>query len=184
MTEEAVSAQVTNRFDRMEIAGAFGDLGTLVPFVVAYLAVLRMDPSGVLFAFGMAMIVCGLVYRTPIPVQPMKAAGAIATTQAAQTLTLTPTMVYGASLVTGLIWLVLGLTGTAKSRGEPCEAARRRRHRSRSRFRLHDRRREDDVSQLVDRRRGTAWHVAAAHQPRHTGHAPPADVRSRLWGVE
>jgi hypothetical protein len=113
MTEEADSAQVSNRFDRMEIAGAFGDLGTLVPFVVAYLAVLRMDPSGVLFAFGMAMIVCGLVYRTPIPVQPMKAAGAIATTQAAQTLTLTPTMVYGASLVTGLIWLVLGLTGTA-----------------------------------------------------------------------
>jgi predicted benzoate:H+ symporter BenE len=113
MTDKAVSAQVTNRFDRMEIAGAFGDLGTLVPFVVAYLAVLKMDPCGVLFAFGLAMIVCGPVYRTPIPVQPMKAAGAIATTQAAQTLTLTPAMVHGAGLVTGLIWLILGLTGTA-----------------------------------------------------------------------
>jgi len=43
----------------------------------------------------------------------MKAAGAIATTQAAQTLVLTPGMVHGASLVTGLVWLVLGLTGTA-----------------------------------------------------------------------
>lgn len=113
MTDEAVSAPVPNRFDRMEVAGAFGDLGTLVPFVVAYLAVLKMDPAGVLFAFGIAMLVCGFVYRTPIPVQPMKAAGAIATTQAAQTLTLTPAMVHGASLVTGLIWLVLGLTGTA-----------------------------------------------------------------------
>jgi MFS superfamily sulfate permease-like transporter len=81
--------------------------------VVAYLAVLKMDPAGVLFGFGIAMVVCGLVYRTPVPVQPMKAAGAIATTQAAQTLTLTPAMVHGASLVTGLIWLVLGLTGTA-----------------------------------------------------------------------
>jgi MFS superfamily sulfate permease-like transporter len=59
------------------------------------------------------MLACGLVYRTPIPVQPMKAAGAIATTQAAQTLVLTPAMVHGASLVTGLVWLVLGLTGTA-----------------------------------------------------------------------
>jgi hypothetical protein len=97
----------------MEIAGAFGDLGTLIPFVVAYLAVLKMDPAGVLFGFGIAMVVCGLVYKTPIPVQPMKAAGAIATTQAAQTLTLTPAMVHGAGLVTGLIWLVLGLTGTA-----------------------------------------------------------------------
>ena len=39
-----------------------------------------------LFSFGIAMLVCGFVYRTPIPVQRMKAAGAIATTQAAQTL--------------------------------------------------------------------------------------------------
>jgi Molybdate transporter of MFS superfamily len=97
----------------MEVAGAFGDLGTLVPFVVAYLGVLKMDPFGVLLAFGTAMVVCGFVYRTPIPVQPMKAAGAIATTQAAQTITITPTMVYGASLATGLVWLLLGLTGTA-----------------------------------------------------------------------
>jgi len=114
MTPDTAASQPTaNRFDRMEIAGAFGDLGTLVPFVVAYLAVLKMDPLGVLFAFGISMLVCGVVYRTPIPVQPMKAAGAIATTQAAQTLTITPAMVHGASLVTGLIWLVLGLTGTA-----------------------------------------------------------------------
>ena len=113
MASETSAAQQANRFDRMEVAGAFGDLGTLVPFVVAYLAVLKMDPAGVLFAFGISMLVCGLVYRTPIPVQPMKAAGAIATTQAAQTLTITPAMVHGASLVTGLVWLVLGLTGTA-----------------------------------------------------------------------
>jgi hypothetical protein len=111
--ETTTSQPVTNRYDRMEVAGAFGDLGTLVPFVVAYLAVLKMDPFGVLFAFGIAMVVCGTLYRTPIPVQPMKAAGAIATTQAAQTLTITPAMVYGAALVTGLVWLVLGLTGTA-----------------------------------------------------------------------
>jgi hypothetical protein len=113
MTPDAITVQPRNRFDRMEIAGAFGDLGTLIPFVVAYLAVLKMDPFGVLFAFGVSMLVCGFVYRTPIPVQPMKAAGAIATTQAAQTLVLTPAMVHGASLVTGLVWLVLGLTGTA-----------------------------------------------------------------------
>src|SRR5262245_55003595 len=111
--ETTASQPVTNRYDRMELAGAFGDLGTLVPFIVAYLAVLKMDPFGVLFAFGIAMVICGCLYRTPIPVQPMKAAGAIATTQAAQTLTITPAMVYGASFVTGLVWLALGLTGTA-----------------------------------------------------------------------
>ena len=112
--ETTASQPVTNRYDRMELAGAFGDLGTLVPFIVAYLAVLKMDPFGVLFAFGIAMVICGWLYRTPIPVQPMKAAGAIATTQAAQTLTITPAMVYGATFVTGLVWLALGLTGTAR----------------------------------------------------------------------
>jgi Molybdate transporter of MFS superfamily len=111
--DTAVSQPTRNRFDRMEVAGAFGDLGTLIPFVVAYLAVLKMDPFGVLFAFGISMLVCGFVYRTPMRVQPMKAAGAIATTQAAQTLTLTPAMVHGASLVTGLVWLLLRLTGMA-----------------------------------------------------------------------
>lgn len=114
MAEDTLSAPVSNRYDRMEAAGAFGDLGTLVPFVVAYIGVLRMDPFGVLFAFGVAMIACGLVYRTPIPVQPMKAAGAIATTQAAQTIVITPAMVWGASLATGVVWLLLGLTGTTR----------------------------------------------------------------------
>jgi hypothetical protein len=36
MFEKAASIATSNRFDRMEAAGAFGDLGTLVPFVVAW----------------------------------------------------------------------------------------------------------------------------------------------------
>ena len=78
-----------NCFNRMEWAGAFGDLGTLIPFVVAYIGVLKMDPFGILFAFGITMAVCGAFYKTPFPVQPMKAIGAIAITQAAQTAVIT-----------------------------------------------------------------------------------------------
>jgi xanthine/uracil permease len=102
-----------NRFGRMEWAGAFGDLGTLIPFVVGYIGVLKMDPFGVLLAFGIVMVLCGAYYRTPFPVQPMKAIGAVAITQAAQTAVITPAAVYGASLATGLLWLVLGLSGAA-----------------------------------------------------------------------
>jgi MFS superfamily sulfate permease-like transporter len=102
------------RFDRMEWAGAFGDLGTLIPFLVAYVSLVKVDPFGILFAFGVSMIVMGAYYRTPFPVQPMKAVGAAAATQAAQTLTVTAQTVYAASLVTGLIWLILGLTGAAQ----------------------------------------------------------------------
>jgi MFS superfamily sulfate permease-like transporter len=108
------SIPARNRFDRMEWAGAFGDLGTLIPFVVAYLAVVKVDPCGVLFSFGAAMLICGLYYKTPFPVQPMKAIGAVAVTQAAQTATITQATLYAADLVTGLIWLFLGLTGAAR----------------------------------------------------------------------
>ena len=108
---ETLPAPARNRFDRMEWAGAFGDLGTLIPFVVGYIGILKMDPTGVLFAFGVAMVVGGLYYKTPFPVQPMKAAGAVAITQAAQTAVITPAAVHAAALTTGIIWLVLGLTG-------------------------------------------------------------------------
>lgn len=110
----AAGAPARNRYDRMEWAGAFGDLGTLIPFLVAYIGLVGMDPIGILFAFGITLIVCGLYYRTPIPVQPMKAAGAVAATQAAQTAVITPAAVVGASLTTGIIWLLLGMTGTAR----------------------------------------------------------------------
>lgn len=97
----------------MEWAGAFGDLGTIIPFVVGYISVLKMEPFGILFAFGITMIVCGATYKTPIPVQPMKAIGAVAITQAAQTVLITPAAVYSACLATGIFWLVLGITGAA-----------------------------------------------------------------------
>jgi hypothetical protein len=106
-------AGARNRWNRMEWAGAFGDLGTLIPFVVAYVTVVKMDPFGILLSFGIALIVSGLRYRTPFPVQPMKAIGAIAATQAAQTATITQATVYGADLVTGVAWLLLGMTGAA-----------------------------------------------------------------------
>lgn len=110
----APSRPARNRFDRLEWAGAFGDLGTLIPFVVAYIAILKLDPFGVLFAFGATMIVCGIYYRTPFPVQPMKAIGVAATGQAIPIFPITPGVVYGAGLVTGLVWFVLGVTGTAR----------------------------------------------------------------------
>jgi len=103
-----------NRYDRAEWAGAFGDLGTLVPFVLAYIATVRVDPLGMLLAFGGAMIGTGLYYRTPVPVQPMKAIGATAATQAAQALTITPQAVFVSGLATGVFWLALGATGLAQ----------------------------------------------------------------------
>ena len=103
-----------NRFDFSELAGAFGDLGTLIPFVVAYISILKMDPGSLFLGFGATLIAAGLYFRTPFPVQPMKAIGAAAITQTAGAVALTSSMVIGAGVATAAIWLFLGLTGLAK----------------------------------------------------------------------
>jgi len=103
-----------NRYDLAELAGAFGDLGTLIPFVAAYISVVKMDPAGILLAFGSMLVVVGLVYRTPFPVQPMKAIGAAAITQTSAMASLTAATVMGAGVVTGVLWLVLAVTGMAR----------------------------------------------------------------------
>jgi hypothetical protein len=102
-------AVVRNRFDRAELAGPLGDFGTLIPFAVAYTNLLGLDPFGMLLAFGVSMVVVGTVYKTPFPVQPMKAICTIATTQAAQTITVTPGAVYGALILLGSLLLFLAL---------------------------------------------------------------------------
>ncbi len=103
-----------NRFDLAELSGAFGDLGTLIPFIVAYVSILKMDPTGILLGFGAALIVVGIHYRTPFPVQPMKAIGTAAITQSAGAIVLTPAIVSGAGVATAIFWLLLGLTGLAR----------------------------------------------------------------------
>jgi len=97
-----------NEYNKMEFAGAFGDLGTLIPFVVGYITLNKMDPLGILVAFGLFKIFVGLYFRTPVPVQPMKAIGGMAIAHAG---TITPGMIWGSGIFTGLFWLLMGLTG-------------------------------------------------------------------------
>src|SRR3990167_6490215 len=103
-----------NRFDLPEWAGAFGDLGTLIPFAVAYLSVLKMDANGLFVVFGLSLIAVGLIYRTPFPVQPMKAIGVAAVSHAALAAGMGAAIVVGAALTTGILWIVLAATGLAR----------------------------------------------------------------------
>ena len=104
--EGAVVAEPKNLYNRMEWAGAFGDVGTLIPFVVAYITIVKMPPLGLLFMFGITLMASGLYYRTPIPIQPMKAIGAAAIAGG-----ISPAALYGSGLTTGLFWLLAGVTG-------------------------------------------------------------------------
>jgi MFS superfamily sulfate permease-like transporter len=97
-----------NTYDLRELAGAFGDLGTLIPFLVGYITINRMDPVGVLVAFGLFKIFVGLYFKTPVPIQPMKAIGTAAITHPG---TITQGSIWASGLFTGVVWLVMGLTG-------------------------------------------------------------------------
>ncbi|HSR10075.1 MAG TPA: putative sulfate/molybdate transporter, partial [Thermodesulfobacteriota bacterium] len=97
-----------NEYNRMELAGAFGDLGTFIPFVAAYITINKMDPLGILVAFGFFKIFVGSYFRTPFPVQPMKAIGGMAI---AHPETITQGMIWGSGIFTAVFWLVMGLTG-------------------------------------------------------------------------
>jgi MFS superfamily sulfate permease-like transporter len=98
-----------NHYGKMEWAGAFGDVGTLIPFVVAYITIVQVDPLGLLLMFGIALLASGLYYRTPLPIQPMKAIGAAAIAGG-----ISPAALFGAGLTTGLFWLLAGLTGAIR----------------------------------------------------------------------
>ncbi|MBM4442572.1 MAG: putative sulfate/molybdate transporter [Candidatus Rokubacteria bacterium] len=97
-----------NEYSLRETAGAFGDLGTLIPFLAGYVIVAQVDPTGVLVAFGLFKIVTGLVSRTPVPIQPMKAIG---TAVIASGGVLTPAAIWASGFFTGAVWLAMGLTG-------------------------------------------------------------------------
>lgn len=98
-----------NEFNRQEFAGAFGDLGTFIPFVVAYINLHHIDPLGILVAFGVFKIVVGFYLKTPVPVQPMKAIGGMAI---AHPESITQGMILGSGLFTALFWLAMGFSGT------------------------------------------------------------------------
>ena len=97
-----------NRYDRAELAGAFGDLGTFIPFVVAYITINKMDPLGILLGFGLFKIFVGLYFKTPVAVQPMKAIGGAAI---AHPDLVSPGMIWGSGIFTAVFWATMALTG-------------------------------------------------------------------------
>ena len=94
------------RFSITELAGSMGDFGTLLPLAIGYIVVCGLDPAGFLVMMGLANIVSGLVYRLPMPIEPMKALAVVAIAQH-----WTPSMVHASGLAMGIVWLLLATTG-------------------------------------------------------------------------
>lgn len=65
------------RFTWEELAGATGDFGTIFPIVLGVAIVSDVNLSVIFLFFGIFYIISGFFYRLPIPIEPMKAIGAV-----------------------------------------------------------------------------------------------------------
>ena len=97
-----------NIYNTTEFAGAFGDLGTLIPFVTGYIVVAKLDPVGILVSLGILKIFVGLYFKTPVPIQPMKAIGAAAISNPGS---ITQGMIWGSGIFSALVWILMAITG-------------------------------------------------------------------------
>ncbi|MCP3940182.1 MAG: sulfate permease [Desulfobacteraceae bacterium] len=95
------------RFNLMELAGGFGDLGTLLPLSMGMIMINGLSPIGVFFSIGLFYVFSGIYYGVTVPVQPMKVIGAYAIATA-----LTASQIAASGLWIGLFLLVIGGTGT------------------------------------------------------------------------
>ncbi|MCB2180649.1 MAG: putative sulfate/molybdate transporter [Desulfobulbaceae bacterium] len=101
------------KFDRLELAGAFGDLGTLLPLSIGLIMINGLSPSGLFFSIGLFYILSGMYYGITVPVQPMKVIGSYAIAMA-----LSASQIAASGLLVALFLLIIGGTGTITLLGE------------------------------------------------------------------
>ncbi len=89
-----------------EAAGSIADLGVLVPLATALIVVNGLDAGAVFVCAGALLIVSGVWFKIPFPVQPLKALTAIAVAQS-----LAPATINAGGIELGLVLLVLTVGG-------------------------------------------------------------------------
>lgn len=94
------------KFNRQELAGSFGDIGTDFPLIIAMILAAGLHTPSVLIVFGIMQIFTGIIYKMPMPVQPLKAMAALVIAQQ-----ISGEILLGAGLAIGVIMLFLSVTG-------------------------------------------------------------------------
>ncbi len=96
----------TIKFNRQELSGAFGDIGTDLPLIIAMILAANLYIPGALIMFGVMQILTGLVYKMPMPAQPLKAMATLVIAQQ-----IGGNVLLGAGLAIGVVMLFLSVTG-------------------------------------------------------------------------
>jgi len=94
------------RFDRNELAGAFGDIGTDLPLILGIISATNVDVASTFIMFGAMQILTGIIYGIPMAVQPLKAMAVIVISQK-----VSANVLYGGGLSVGIAMLLLTISG-------------------------------------------------------------------------
>lgn len=94
------------KLDRRELAGAVADIGVLVPIATVLIVQNGLTATAVLLPAGLLYLGAALTYALPVPVQPLKAFGAVAIANG-----LGSDAIAAGALMMGAIFIVLGRTG-------------------------------------------------------------------------
>ncbi|KLK88184.1 sulfate transporter [Methanoculleus sediminis] len=114
MTESTGTEEKGIRITLEEVAGAVGDFGTIFPILLGVAIVCPDVNVSHFFLFLAAwFVIAGLYYRLPVPIEPMKAIGAIVIAEG-----LCAGEIVASGLVVGALFLLLGLVGGMTWLGE------------------------------------------------------------------
>lgn len=92
------------KFTLREAAGSVGDFGTILPIVFGVALVSDMNISNILLFFGVWFIISGYYYRLPVPIEPMKAVGAVVIAGS-----LTHDIIAASGIIIGIFFLLAGV---------------------------------------------------------------------------
>ncbi|MGA3327215.1 MAG: putative sulfate/molybdate transporter [Terriglobia bacterium] len=96
------------RLTRLDVAGAFGDIGVLFPIAIALITLNHLNPTALFLTAGLTYCLAARYFQIPIAVQPFKAVAAIALA-----LALSPSEVASAGLLMGVLLLLVGVSNIA-----------------------------------------------------------------------
>ena len=106
MMAETSDTKPALRFNRNEAGGALGDLGTYIPLLVGMVNKCGLQLAPTLVIGGVMNVVTGLLFRIPMPVQPMKAIATVAIAEG-----MNEPQILVAGIITSLVLLMLAVTG-------------------------------------------------------------------------
>ena len=98
--------QQTYKFNRLELAGSLGDLGTLLPLTIGMILINGLKPTGLFLTIGIFYVLAGVYYGVTVPVQPMKVIGAYAIATA-----MNASQITASGYLMGFVLLLIGATG-------------------------------------------------------------------------